>query len=173
VNAVDESAGGYRAQLGYLIDQARIAHAEVLERVPNGIRASLPVDGTGVTQAIDVLAAALGIEAEIHARRDRLNRANPAVLHGRVFGRTEQLSADTVVAAFADGARVRRTLLEELASAIGGEAVAGEVRALLDAHPPPGAETPAADRVAELRAAYAAQERAVLLCAERLDAARG
>jgi hypothetical protein len=95
------------------------------------------------------------------------------VLHGRVFGRTEPLSADTVLAAFADGARVRRALLEELAAAIEGDALAAEVAALLDEHPPPAADTAAADRLADLRAAYAAQERAVLLCAERLDAEQG
>ena len=117
---MDDAPRGYHAQLDELIAQARIAHAELLERVPDGLRASLPVDGTGVTQAIDILAGAVGITAELHAIRDRLNAANPAVLHGRVFGRAEQLSADTVVAAFADGARVRRTLLEELAAAIGG-----------------------------------------------------
>jgi len=115
----------------------------------------------------------VGITAELHAIRDRLNAANPAVLHGRVFGRAEQLSADTVVAAFADGARVRRTLLEELAAAIGGAALAAEVITLLDAHPTPDAATPGAERVDRLRDAYAAQERAVLLCAERLDAEQG
>jgi hypothetical protein len=170
VECVDEPHSGYRAQLEDLIEHARLAHAEVLERVPAGVRASLPVDATGVTQAIDILASALGIEAELRARRDRLNRANPAVLHGRVFGRSEQLSADTVVAAFADGARVRRMLLDALATEIGGEALAQQVGALLDEHPPPGADTPAPDRVERLRSAYAAQERAVLLCAERLDA---
>jgi hypothetical protein len=173
VGGVEDLRGGYRARLEYLIEQAHLAHADVLERVPPGVRASLPVDATGVTQAIDVLAAAVGIEVELRARRDRLNRANPAVLHGRVFGRTEQLPADTVIAAFADGARVRRTLLEALAAAIAGDALAAEVAALLDEHPPPGADAPPTDRVAALRAAYAAQERAVLLCAERLDADPG
>jgi hypothetical protein len=170
---VEDRGRGYRAKLERLIAQAHDAHAELLERVPDGMRASLPVDATGVTQAIDVLAAALGIAAEIDQRRDRLNRANPAVLHGRVFGRTEQLPAETVLAAFVDGARVRRELLEELAVAIDGGALAAEVGALLDEHAPPGADTRDADRVAELRAAYAAQERAVLLCAERLDAEQG
>ena len=173
MGGVEDPQAGYRATLAYLLEQAHLAHADVLERVPAGVRASLPVDATGVTQAIDILAGAVGIEAELRARRDRLNRANPAVLHGRVFGRTEQLSADTVVAAFADGARVRRTLLEALAAAIDGDALAAEVGALLDDHPPPGADAPAGDRVAALRAAYAAQERAVLLCAERLDAEQG
>ena len=170
---MDDAPRGYHAQLDELIAQARIAHAELLERVPDGLRASLPVDGTGVTQAIDILAGAVGITAELHAIRDRLNAANPAVLHGRVFGRAEQLSADTVVAAFADGARVRRTLLEELAAAIDGAALAAEVITLLDAHPTPDAATPGAERVDRLRDAYAAQERAVLLCAERLDAEQG
>jgi hypothetical protein len=109
--------------------------------------------------------------AAIHAIRDRLNAANPAVLHGRVFGRTERLSPEMVLAAFTDGALVRRTLLEELAGAIGGDDLAAEVVALLDADPPPGPATPEPDRIDRLRAAYAAQERAVLLCAERLDAA--
>ena len=121
---------------------ARAAHAETLERVPAGLRASLPVDATGVTQAIEILATAVGIDAEVLAERDRLNRANPAVLHGRVFGRAP-LAPETVVAAFAEGARVRAILLERVAVEIDGDA---------------------------LRAAYDAQERAVLLCAGRLDA---
>jgi hypothetical protein len=149
------------------IASARAAHAEMLERVPDSLRASLPVDATGVTQGIDILASAVGIEDELHAERDRLNRANPAVLHGRVFGRVP-LGPETVVAAFADGARVRAVLLERLAGAVDGDALRDEVRALLAEHPPP--EGGEADPVAALRAAYDAQERAVLLCAGRLDA---
>jgi hypothetical protein len=149
------------------IGTARAAHAEMLERVPAGLRASLPVDATGVTQGIEILAAAVGIEDELRAERDRLNRANPAVLHGRVFGRVP-LGPETVVAAFADGARVRAVLLERLAAAVDGDTLRDEVRALLAEHPPPGGDE--ADPVAALRAAYAAQERAVLLCAGRLDA---
>jgi hypothetical protein len=79
-----------------------------------------------------VLARAVGLEASIRARRDRLNRANPAMLHGRVFGRAG-LSADTVTAAFADGARVRATLIERLATAIGGDDLRDAVRALIEA----------------------------------------
>jgi hypothetical protein len=170
VDAVEDPEGGYRAKLARLIADAHAAHADLLERVPAGVRASLPVDATGVTQAIDVLAAALGIGAEIAARRDRLNRANPAVLHGRVFGRTEQLSRETVVAAFAEGARVRRALLEQIAEAIGDDDLIPALDDLLDAHPPPDAGRPAGDEIERLRDAYAAQEGAVLLCAERLDA---
>jgi hypothetical protein len=169
VDPVEPPEDGYRAKLARLIADAHAAHAELLERVPAGVRASLPVDATGVTQAIDVLAGALGIGAEIAARRDRLNRANPAVLHGRVFGRTEQLSPETVVAAFADGARVRRALLEQIAEAIGDADLIAALEELLDGHPPPDPGGAEGDDIERLRDAYAAQERAVLLCAERLD----
>jgi hypothetical protein len=152
------------------IAAAHAAHADMLARVPPDLRASLPVDATGVTRGIDILAAAVGIEDELHAARDRLNRANPAVLHGRVYGRTP-LGPETVVAAFADGARVRAALLERLAEAIDGDALRDEVRALLADHPLPGEDD--AEPVAALRGAYDARERAVLLCAGRLDAVRG
>ena len=168
----------YFEELEAVLDGARAAHAETLERVPAGLRASLPVDATGVTQAIEILATAVGIDAEVLAERDRLNRANPAVLHGRVFGRAP-LAPETVVAAFAEGARVRAILLERVAVEIDGDALRDEVRALLADHPPPESDGPRdadpspggrAARVAALRAAYDAQERAVLLCAGRLDA---
>src|SRR3954471_2810823 len=139
----------------------------MLERVPEGLRASLPVDATGVTRAIEILGAAVGIEAELRAERDRSNRANPAVLHGRVFGRVP-LAPETVVAAFADGARVRAGLLERLAEAVDGAPLRDDVRAVLAASPLPDEDTETA--VAALRAAYEGQERAVLLCAGRLDA---
>ena len=161
---------GYFEALEAEIEGAHAAHAAMLERVPDDLRASLPVDATGVTRGIEILAAAVGIEDELRAERDRLNRANPAVLHGRVFGRVP-LGPETVVAAFADGARVRAVLLERLAEAVDGQALRDEVRALLADHPLPAED--AADPVADLRAAYGAQERAVLLCAGRLDAARG
>ena len=150
-----------------VLEDAGAAHAELLERVSPALRASLPVDATGITQAIDILAGAVGIAGEIRAERDRLNRANPAVLHGRVYGRAP-LAPDTVVAAFAEGARARATLLERLAAAIGGADLRDDVRSLLADHPLPDGSDP--ERVAALRAAYEAQERAVLLCAGRLDA---
>lgn len=169
---------GYFEQLEELLAAGRAAHADTLATVPEGLRASLPVDATGVTQAIEILAAAVGIDAEIRAERDRLNRANPAVLHGRVFGRTP-LGPETVVAAFADGARVRATLLARIAETIDGDDLREAVEAVLGDHPPPQTDgglepdtsPPArAARIAALRAAYDAQERAVLLCAGRLDA---
>jgi hypothetical protein len=162
---------GYFDELEAVLGAARAAHAEMLARVPADLRASLPVDATGVTQAIEILAGAVGIEAELRSERDRLNRANPAVLHGRVFGRAP-LGPGTVVAAFAEGARVRAVLLERLAGAVDGDDLRNEVRALLAEHPPPGADDEP-EPVAALRAAYDAQERAVLLCAGRLDAVRG
>jgi hypothetical protein len=149
------------------IAAAHAAHAEMLARVPAALRASLPVDATGVTRGIELLAAAVGIEPELRAERDRLNRANPAVLHGRVYGRTP-LGPETVVAAFADGARVRAVLLERLAEAVDGDTLRDEVGVLLAEHPLPGDEDAAP--VPALRATYDAQERAVLLCAGRLDA---
>jgi hypothetical protein len=160
----------YFDEIEAAIEAAHAAHAEMLARVPDDLRASLPVDATGVTRAIEVLAAAVGIEDELRGERDRLNRANPAVLHGRVFGRVP-LGPETVVAAFAEGARVRAVLLERLAAAVDGEELRDEVRSLLADHPLPAEG--AADPVAALRAAYDAQERAVLLCAGRLDAVRG
>src|SRR4051812_16594115 len=138
----------------------------MLERVPAGLRASLPGDAPGVTPPVEIPRAPAGIEAELRAERDRSNRANPAVLHGRVFGRVP-LAPETVVAAFADGARVRAGLLERLAEAVNGEALRVEVRALLAERPPPGDDDP--EPVAALRGAYAVQEHAVLLCAGRLD----
>jgi hypothetical protein len=171
VRGVSASPRALRDELEGLIVRAHLEHELLLARAGDELRASLPVDATGVTQAIDVLAAALGIEPELRAERDRRNRANPAVLHGRVFGRAA-LPAETVLAAFADGARVRAALLERLAVAIGGAPLRDQVRALLDAHPLPEGEGEgdAAGRTARLRTAYDAQERAVLLCAARLDA---
>jgi len=158
---------GWFEQVEAEIAAAHAAHTEMLARVPESLRASLPVDATGVTRGIEILGAAVGIEDELRAERDRLNRANPAVLHGRVFGRVP-LGHETVVAAFAEGARVRAVLLERLAEAVDGAAFREEVRALLAASPLPDEDTDTA--VAALRAAYDAQERAVLLCAGRLDA---
>jgi hypothetical protein len=170
---VSASPRRLRDELEGLIVRAHLEHELLLARATEELRASLPVDATGVTQAIDVLAAAVGIEPELRAERDRRNRANPAVLHGRVFGRTA-LPAGIVLAAFAEGARVRADLLERLALAVGGAPLRDEVRAVLGAHPlpdgEPEADGDAAERTERLRTAYDAQERAVLLCAARLDA---
>ena len=91
------------------------------------------------------------------------------MLHGRVFGRAP-LSPETVLAAFVDGARVRAGVLAHLAQAIGGDALADDLRGALAAHPPPAGEHDGEDATAALRAAYAAQEEAVVALAARLDA---
>jgi len=65
---------------------------------------------------------------------------------------------------------VRRALLEQIAEAIGDDDLIAALDDLLDAHPPPDAGRPDGDEIERLRDAYAAQEGAVLLCAERLDA---
>jgi hypothetical protein len=149
----------HRQEVEAILAGAAAEHRALLEHVSPALRASLPVDATGITQAIGHLADALGLSERLRGEQQRGHQANPAVLHGRVFGRTP-LSADTVVAAFADGARVRASALAQLATAAGGDDLEREVAALLAEHPP------TADGLAE---AYAAQERAAVLIASRLD----
>jgi hypothetical protein len=73
-----------------------------------------------------------------------------------------------VLAAFADGARVREGVLEHLATAIGGGELAVRVRAALAAHPPPEVVA-GPEATAALKATYAAQERIVVDLARELD----
>jgi hypothetical protein len=63
---------------------------------------------------------------------------------------------------------VRADALANLAEAVGGAALTAEVRALLVEHPLPLADDGLAG-VPALRAAYEAQERAVVVIATRLD----
>jgi hypothetical protein len=147
---------------------AAAERAALLAAVSPELRASLPVDATGITQAIEHLAGAVQLADELRAEQAEGHRANPAVLHGRVFGRAP-LSPDTVLAAFADGARVRAGVLAHLAGAIGGPALVDELAVTLAAHPLPGPDDDGAAATGALRDAYAAQERAVVLLAERLD----
>jgi hypothetical protein len=157
----------YRAEVEAILAGSAAERAALLAAVSPELRASLPVDATGITQAIEHLARAVELSDELRAEQALGHRANPAVLHGRVFGRAP-LSPDTVLAAFADGARVREGVLAHLAEAIGGGALALRVRAALAAHPPPeivaGPEATAA-----LRDTYAAQERVVADLAAELD----
>jgi hypothetical protein len=162
----------HRHEVEAILAGARAEHRALLEQVSPALRASLPVDATGITQAIEHLAAAVGRSDELTAEQARRHRANPAVLHGRVFGRTP-LSPDTVVAAFAEGARVREAILFDLAQGIGGEPLVDAVRATLDAHPVPDTTPGDPDTetdTAAVRDAYAAQERAAVLIAAELDA---
>ena len=155
----------HRQEIAAILAGARAERTALLSRLSPALRASLPVDATGIAQAIEHLADVAGLSDELRRRQARAHRANPAVLHGRVFGRAP-LSPETVTAAFVEGARVRAGLLAELAGALGGPDLEDEVAALLAAQAPdPGADASA------LQAAYAAQEDAALLIADRVDAA--
>src|SRR4051812_13500765 len=134
---------------------ARAEHRALLAHVSPGLAASLPVDATGITQAIDHLAAAGGLD--VHGEQVRGHRTNAAVLHGRVFGRAP-LAPETVHAAYLDGARVRADALLRLASELGGAELVREVDALVSVE-------------GDLRELYAAHERAAVLIAAHLDRA--
>ena len=149
----------HRREVEAILAGARAERAALLDQISPALRASLPVDATGITQAIDHLGEAAGLD--LHGEQVQGHKTNSAVLHGRVFGRAP-LSRDTVLAAFVDGARVRAETLARLAEAVGGDALADDVREALERHPPAATEP-------ELRAAYAAQEDAALRIAVHLD----
>jgi hypothetical protein len=151
----------HRLEVEAILAGARAEHRALLATVSEELRASLPVDGTGITQAIDHLAAAGGLGPEaVHGEQVRAHRTNAAVLHGRVFG-WAPLAPETVLAAFVDGARVRADALTRLARELGDAALEDEVRALVATD---DVESPDA-----LRALYAAQERAAVRIAAHLD----
>jgi hypothetical protein len=154
----------HRQEVEAILAGAAAERAALLDQLSPALRASLPVDATGITQAIDHLGEIAGLPEDLHREQAQAHKTNAAVLHARVFGRAP-LSPDTVLAAFADGARVRARVLGQLAQAVGGEALHAEVVELLDGH--------RLDDEAGLRAAYAAQERAAVRIAEHLDAAAG
>jgi hypothetical protein len=138
-----------------------------MSRLAPDLRASLPVDAQGVTQAIDHLASAAGLSDTERRGLIRPHAVNPAVLHARVFGRAP-ITRETVIASFVEGARVRADALTALADAVGGEPLGRAVRGLLVAHPPPaGADGP--DVVSALRATYSAHEQAAMMIAAWLD----
>jgi hypothetical protein len=151
-----------------LIADAAIAHDELLSRLPAELQVSLPVDAQGVTQAIDHLAVAAGLTRSERLALIKPHAVNPAVLHARVFGRAP-LARETVIGSFVDGARVRADALGELADLVGGAELGAEVRGVLVEHPPP-LHAGGPEVVAALRATYAAQERAAMMIAARLDA---
>ena len=105
----------HRRHVETLLADAAVAHEALLGELSPELAASLPVDATGVTEAIDHLGAAAGLTAA--ERRDliRPHGVNPAVLHARVFGRAP-LTAGTVLASYVDGARVRAAALQRVAS---------------------------------------------------------
>jgi hypothetical protein len=158
----------HRAQVEAMLAASAAEHDALLPSLTPELRASLPVDAQGLTQAIDHLATAAGLTATERRALLRPHAVNPAVMHARVFGRAP-LARETVIASFVEGARVRADVLVGLADAVGGEPLGAEVRALLALHPPPvSADAP--DAVGALRATYAAQERAAVLIAAGLDA---
>ena len=148
----------HQAQVQAILAGARAERAALLEQLSPALRASLPVDATGISQALDHLGEAAGIDA--HAEQVEAHKTNAAVLHGRVFGRAP-LSRDTVHAAFVDGARVRAATLAHLAEVVGGSSLVIDVGRLIEGAPPDG----------DLAAAYAAQEQAAVVIAQHLDQA--
>jgi hypothetical protein len=153
----------HREQVEAMLAAAAARHDELLRSLPE-LRPSLPVDAQGITEAIDHVAAAAGLSELERRRLIRPHAVNPAVMHARVFGGAP-LSEETVMGSFVDGARVRAEALGALADAVDA---GGPVRALLVEHPLPLPERGMAGADA-LRAAYRAQEQAILLIAARLD----
>jgi hypothetical protein len=159
----------HRDRVQGLLADAAAEHTHLMTQLPLELRASIPVDGQGVTQAIDHLAVAAGLSISQRHELIRPHAVNPAVMHARVFGRAP-LARETVIGSFVDGARVRADALSALADTIGGEPLGQQVRKLLVENPPP-AGADGDDVVAALRETYDAHERAALLIAAHLDEA--
>ncbi len=150
-----------------MLADAAARHAALLEQVPPEMRATLPVDAQGITEAIDFVAEAAGLSAVQRRTLVRPHAVNPAVMHARVFGGAP-LTPETVMGSFVEGARVRADALANLAEIVDGAALGSEIRALLVEHPLPLPDD-GLEGVPALREAYAAQERAVVAIARRLD----
>jgi hypothetical protein len=157
----------HRERVRALLAQASADHADLVRRLPADLQTSLPVDAQGLTRAIDHLSLAAGLSEPERLDLIRGHAGNPAVLHARVFGRAP-LARETVIGSFVDGARVRADALSELADLVGGARLGTRVRGVLVDHPPP-VEAHSRDVVPALRATYAAQERAAVMIAARLD----
>jgi hypothetical protein len=161
----------HRARVEATLANAAINHAALLERLPPEMRATLPVDAQGLTEAIDFVAEAAGLSSVERRMLVRPHAVNPAVMHARVFGGAP-LTEETLMGSFVEGARVRADALANLAEIVGGAALGSEVRALLVESPLPLAGEGLAG-VPALRDAYAGQERAVVAIAARLDEVAG
>jgi hypothetical protein len=157
----------HRERVIALITQAAADHSDLVRGLPADLQASLPVDAQGLTRAIDHLARTAGLSEPERMDLIRGHAGNPAVLHARVFGRAP-LARETVIGSFVDGARVRADALAELADLVGGERLGARVRVLFVENPPP-VQAHGPDAVPALRATYAAQERAAVMIATRLD----
>lgn len=161
----------HRARVQATLAEAAVNHAALLDRLSPQMRATLPVDAQGLTEAIDFVAEAAGLSAVERRALVRPHAENPAVMHARVFGGAP-LSEETLVGSFVEGARVRANALANLAEVVGGAALGSEVRALLVASPLP-LPGDGLVGVPALRDAYGAQERAVVAIAARLDEVAG
>jgi hypothetical protein len=161
----------HRARVEATLAEAATNHAALLERLSPEMRATLPVDAQGLTGAIDLVAEAAGLSSAQRRALVQAHAVNPAVMHARVFGGAP-LTEETLMGSFVEGARVRADALADLAEVVGGAALGSEVRALLVECPLPLAGEGLAGAPA-LRDAYAAQERAVVAIAARLDAVAG
>jgi len=161
----------HRARVEATLAQAAARHAALLERLSPQMRATLPVDAQGLTEAIDLVAEAAGLSPAERRALVQPHAVNPAVMHARVFGGAP-LTEETLMGSFVEGARVRAGALADLAELVGPAALGGEVRALLVECPLPLAGEGLAG-VPALRDAYAAQERAVVAIAARLDELAG
>jgi hypothetical protein len=157
----------HRERVEAMLAAAAAAHEALLPQLPLNVRESLPVDAQGITEAIDFLAEAAGLSPAERRRLVRPHAVNPAVMHARVFGGAP-LAEETVMGSFVEGARVRADAIVNLAEVAGGASLSAEVQALLVENPLPLADGGLAG-VEALRAAYDAQERAVLIIATRLD----
>ena len=161
----------HRARVEATLAEAATRHAALLERLPADMQATLPVDAQGLTEAIDFVAEVAGLSSSERRALVRPHAVNPAVMHARVFGGAP-LTEETLMGSFVEGARVRAESLANLAEVVGGAALGSEVRALLVERPLPLADEGLAG-VPALRDAYAAQERAVVAIAARLDEVAG
>jgi hypothetical protein len=157
----------HRNRVGAMLRDAAARHAALLPQLPEHVRASLPVDAQGITEAIDYLAEAAGFSSDERRTLIRPHAVNPAVMHARVFG-GEPLAVETVMGSFIEGASVRADALARLADTVGGPSLEAEARAVLVEHPLPLADA-GLSGIPALRAAYESQERAVILIATRLD----
>jgi hypothetical protein len=157
----------HRARVEDMLAIASANHAALLPQLPPHLQASLPVDAQGITEAIDFVAEAAGFSSDERRTLIRPHAINPAVMHARVFG-GEPLDEETVIGSFVEAASVRADALGQLADVIGGAQLRTAVHMLLIEHPLPLADDGRA-AVPALREAYAAQERAVVAIAARLD----
>lgn len=149
-----------------LLQTAAAEHADLISRLSDHLRESLPVDAQGLTRAIDYLAQAAGLSEDERRALVRPHGVNPAVLHARIFG-AAPLARDTVIGSFVEAARVRADSLGTLADRVGGESLGRDVRAILLQSPPPSGSD--GDTDAALRATYESHERAAVAIASELD----